>query len=207
MRGFRVYSIVFLALSSAVLYGCGGLPEEVPAASNDGDADSAEMKSPPLAPPSAPASTESPALSGKSTVASPGFSTVLASWSKGNKDGAVQQLLSIRWDEPAIFDDVPHLSLSEDQFRALSLSRDERTRRQKEYMELATTFKNLSRHCFSIGDNARASGDGQTAKAHYEAVLHLGQALSGPNRVSLIQLTGKAIVGAAGEKLAGLNQN
>ena len=98
---------------------------------------------------------------------------------------------------------MPHLNLSEDEFRALS--RDERTRKQKEYMELVRTFKNLSRHCRSVAESAQASGDKQTAKAHYEAVLHLGEALSSPERVSIMQGTGKALVRMAEEKLSALN--
>jgi hypothetical protein len=63
----------------------------------------------------------------------------------------------------------------------------------------------LSRHCRSVGENAQASGDKQTAKAHYEAVLHLGEALSSPERVSIMQGTGKALVRMAEEKLSALN--
>lgn len=206
MRGRTLEIVVFLVLPLvASLVGCGGSSEEVVATSS-GNANLTEMRSSapsPPPPPSAPSSAESPATSGKARVESAAIGTVLASWNNGEKDDAVEQLLSTRWDDPGVFDDVPHLNLSEDEFRALS--RDERTGKQKEYIELVSAFKNLSRHCFSVGENAQASGDRQMAKAHYEAVLHLGEALSSPERVSIMQGTGMTLMRMAAEKLSALN--
>ena len=186
MRAFRVYGFLLLAsLLAASLCGCAKEGEESGPEGQDSAASTDEV------------SSEDDAQGVR-------FGDMLASWESGRKEDAVEQLLSIRWVEPALFADVPHLSLSEDEFKALSLSGDERTRRQEEYMELVSTFKNLSRHCCSVGENALATGDKETAKAHYEAVLHLGEALSSPKRVSMMQGTGKALMRMAEEKLSAL---
>lgn len=127
------------------------------------------------------------------------LSDVVASWKSGDKDNAVEQLRSLRWDDPRVFANMPLMSLSEAQFGALSA--DERARLQKEIAQLAGTVKSLARHANATGEKAQASGDRESAKAYYEAALHLGEALSNPERVLLLQLSGKGIAGGAREKL------
>lgn len=186
MRRLRVYAVVLLALPPvASLCGCG---EEADPPGPEGRASSASgnQQAAPGAPGAQNESGVPPAQSGGVAL-----SDVLASWESGKKDVAVKQLLSIRWDEPAVFADMPIMVLSEKDFR--SLPRDERTRIQQELIELVGPLRNMARHAWSIGEKAQASGDKQTAKAHYEAVLHLGQALASPERVLLIQQVGKAI--------------
>jgi len=95
---------------------------------------------------------------------------------------------------------MPVMSLSEQDFGALPSNERERT--QNEAIELTRTLRNLARHALSAGENAQATGDKQTTRAHCEAVLHLGQALSDPERLLLIQLVGKAIVKMAQERLS-----
>ena len=94
------------------------------------------------------------------------------------------------------------MNLSEEDFGALS--RDERTRIKKEVDELPFTLKELGRHSLSVGENAQASGDKQTAKAHYEAVLHLGQTMSSPEHYAVMQQVGKAVVMMAEKRLSAL---
>jgi hypothetical protein len=122
---------------------------------------------------------------------------VVASWESGNKDEAVRQFLLIRWDEPAAVSGLPVLDLSEEQFA--SLPADRKISVQDESIRQVTTFKSLARHAITAGDNARASGQTETATAHYEAVRHLGEALSSPARLLIIQQLGKAIVKSVSE--------
>jgi len=49
---------------------------------------------------------------------------VLASWGAGDKDGAMAQFLSIKWDDATVFRDIETFSVSEQQF--VSLSEDQR---------------------------------------------------------------------------------
>jgi hypothetical protein len=195
VRGLRLYAMLLLVWPLlASLGGCarkeGQSPPEPRTPAAPGDEGS-------------PASTRG-ARSGSSTpqARTEGvlFRDVLASWESGRQDEAVKQLLSMRWDQPGVFTDVPMMNLSEKDFTALPANERERT--AKEAIELSNTLRNLARHALSTGQQAQASGDKQTAKAHYEAVLHLGQALSTSERLLLIQLVGKALVKTAEERLS-----
>ena len=128
------------------------------------------------------------------------LSDVLASWESGKKDEAVEQLLAIRWDGPDVFAGMPLMKLTEKDFGALPA--DARKRTLEEIIELIGTLRSLARHVLATGENAQASGDKQTAKADYEAVLHVGQAMSSPERVLVIQQLGKAFTTGAQEKLS-----
>ena len=66
------------------------------------------------------------------------LSTVLASWKSGKKAGAVEQLLSIRWDQASLFADMPMMNLPEESFGLLP--RDEKRRVQDELIELVNTL-------------------------------------------------------------------
>jgi hypothetical protein len=127
---------------------------------------------------------------------------VLASWESGKKEQAVAQLLSVRWDQPGVFSDVPTMNLSEQGFAALPP--DLRNRTASDATQLTATLRSLAREALSVGEQAQVSGDKQTARVHFEAVLHLGQALSSPERLLLIQLVGKVFVKTAEERLSAL---
>jgi hypothetical protein len=134
---------------------------------------------------STPPPPASPASHGETS----NLSDILASWNSGKKEIAVEQLLSIRWGDSSAFAEMPNVTLSEKDF--MSLSSDEQTRIQK---TLWPALKHLARYALSTGDNAAPSSDKETAKAHSEAVVHLGEALSSPEHSLLIQLFGKTIV-------------
>lgn len=126
------------------------------------------------------------------------ISNVLTLWESGKNDDAVRQLVLIRWDAPDIFADASALSLSEDRFA--SLSQAEKTGMQQEVIELVPKLKAIARHALSAGDDARSAGDKEMAVAHYEAVRHFGEALSGSERLLVIQQIGKPIAAWAEEK-------
>lgn len=199
MRGFRVCAMVLVAFPLvASLCGCGKEDDQPRPEGQNRSASGDEMAPPPPPPPPPGARNRNGAPHADTEGAVLG--NVLASWESGKKEEALKQLLSVRWDGPGVFADVPNMNLSEKDFGALPA--DERDRIGKELMELTTTLRSLARHANSIGDNAQASGDKQTAKAHYEAVLHLAQAMSSPEHVLLIQQVGKGIAGSAQTRLS-----
>ena len=129
---------------------------------------------------------------------------VLAIWDRGDKDAAAKGFLSIRWNDPVTLANVPSMNLSEKQFQ--SLSQVERDRIMKSYAEVRTKLLiGIARHARSVGDNALAAGDKQTAKAYYEGILRCGQAFSSPDRLSLMKLDGDATQKMAQERLAKCN--
>ena len=128
---------------------------------------------------------------------------VLTLWDQGDKDAATEGFLSIRWNDPATLANVPVMNLSEQQFQ--SLSRGKRDRTMKEYQDLRSKLLiGIVRHVRSAGDSALATGDKQTAKAHYEGILRCGQALSSPDRFELMNLDGKAALSMAQKGLSSL---
>ncbi|MCX7424482.1 MAG: hypothetical protein NTW96_02425 [Planctomycetia bacterium] len=145
--------------------------------------------------PAQPAESQAP---GKSIP----FTNVLAAWESGAKDDAVKQFVSIQWNDRAVFAGVPALNVSEDGFK--SLDAPARTQMLNECIKLASALRAIARHALAAGDQALASGDKPTAKIHYEAVRHFGEALTSPERVLVIQQLGKGIVGSAQEKESGL---
>ena len=182
----RVFPIVLLISPFfASLYGC--TEKETPSQPETRAEAPEENRSQPETPAGAP-SIEGTLLS-----------DVIASWESDDKDNAVEQLRLLRWGDPDVFANIPVMSLSEGQFGVLSA--DERARLQKDIAELAGTLKSLARHANATGDKAQASGDSASAKAYYEAALHLGEAFSSPERVLVLQLSGKGIAIAAQEKL------
>jgi hypothetical protein len=128
---------------------------------------------------------------------------VLSAWETGDKDRAVELLLSIPWDEPTRFSDRPLLSMTEQEFS--SLSRSERNRHVEEAIKLVSRLKGLARHAIALGDKARSSGDKQRAKVYYEAVLHLGEAISNPDKLLILQQLGRGLVSIANEQLSTLD--
>jgi hypothetical protein len=128
---------------------------------------------------------------------------VFASWESGDKDQAVELLLSIQWSDLDLASDTPALRLSEQEFA--SLSRDERTRVGEEAIKFASMSKQLARHALSLGDQARVSGQMQQGKAYYEAVLRLGECLSNPERLKVLQMMGAALKAMAEKQLSGPN--
>lgn len=126
---------------------------------------------------------------------------LLALWNVNKKDEAVKEFLSIQWDDPSVFQGADLLNLSEKEF--VSLPTSERTRIKQDAFKLERTLRVLGKHVLSTGEKFAASGDTDMANAHFEAVLRYGRALSKPERLAIIQLSGKAMVKAAQSKLPG----
>ena len=126
-------------------------------------------------------------------------SQVLTSWESGDKEGAVQKLISIEWN--GLTSGTP-LLMSEQEIT--SLSRAERNRVTEEASRLAVASRRLSQHAISLGEGAQASGDNEQAKAYYEAVLNFGQTLANPDGLFAVKSVGNAIVTMANEKQSAL---
>lgn len=200
MRGRRVCAMVLLAFPLvASLCGCGQENDQPRPEGQNRSASGKEMAPPaPPPPPGTQNGNSVPQAPAKRIV----VSDVLASWESGKKDEAVEQLLAVRWDGPDVFAGMPLMKLSEGDFRALPA--DGRKRTLEEIIELIRAFRSLVRHVLATGEHVQASGDKETAKAHYEAVLHLGQAISSPERVLVIQQVGKPLINGSQERLSAL---
>lgn len=127
---------------------------------------------------------------------------VLAAWNTGKRGDAVNQFLQLNWQNPAVFQGVPVLAMSEQQFAALPQAQRDAVGQQAQ--QLCRTARDLARAVIDTTDTFVASGNAPGAKSRLEAVRQFGQALGAPERLQIVQLVGKAITQLAQEKLSGI---
>jgi hypothetical protein len=130
------------------------------------------------------------------------FALVLSAWETGDKEGATARFLQVNWDEPAALADVSILHTTKQQFDALSY--DKQVRFMQDAKEFSANMRNIGLHILTAGDNALSSGDKQSAKAHYEAVLKCSQAVLSEDRFELFLLTAKGLNKVANDKLSAI---
>jgi len=128
------------------------------------------------------------------------FTHVLSAWEAGDKEGATARFLQVNWDESAALADVSILHTTKQQFDALTLNKQKRF--MQDAKELSTKLRRIGLHILTAGDNALSSGDKQSAKAHYEAVLKCSQAVLSKDRFELFLLTAKGLSKVADDKLS-----
>lgn len=128
------------------------------------------------------------------------FTHVLSTWETGDKEGATAKFLQINWDESAALADVSVLHTSKEQFMALR--QDKQMRLMQDAKELSAKLRKIGLHILTAGDSALSSGDKQSAKAHYEAVLKCSQAILSEDRFELFMLTAKGLNKVADDKLS-----
>jgi len=202
MEKRRLLSIMLMVTVLLSISGCAKKEDE---SQNESDAysESAGQVSPDV---SASAESSTPHAEGERTdadstsEASVYLKEVLASWNAERKDEAVEQFLSIRWADPSVFRDIQILNLSEKEFTSLPQAEMKRT--LEDGMKLTGTLRKLMFHVVSVGEKLAASGDTKTAEVHFEAVRRYGEALSGPDRLEIIRLHGKAAAAYAQKRLS-----
>ena len=196
MKPVRLLSGVSVVLCLALLSGCGKKEGESAEESGSNAQSSAQ----------APAQAADDSPQGGSDVTS-GTKTVLAkdalaSWEAGRKDEAVTQFLSVQWDSPSAFEGMEALTMSEQDFRALSQS--EMTQAAKQAMDLTGKLRKLIFYVASDAEKLAASGNTQAAKERLMAVKRHGQALSQPERLEIVQMYGEAAAAYADKKLSAI---
>ena len=128
------------------------------------------------------------------------FTHILSAWEAGDKEGTTAKFLQVNWDEPAALADMSTLHTSKEQFD--TLSPDKQMRLMQDAKDLSAKMRKIGLHILTAGDNALSSGNKQSAKAHYEAVLKCSQAVLAEDRFELLLLTAKGLNKAADSKLS-----
>lgn len=211
----RVFSATIItAMVLLPLTGCAKKENQAPTAvKTPAPSSKKTTKAPPKAPVSVPpAKPEAgvPAAPSQSQASNPTvtavplqpaayFGEVLAAWIGGRKDEAVKQFLQMRWQDPSVFEGIPMLVMSEQQFAALPQAQRDPIGRQAQ--QFSTTIGDIATAVIASGEKASASGDAAGAKARFEAVQQFGQTLAAPERLLIIQQVGKAVAKVAQEKL------
>lgn len=122
---------------------------------------------------------------------------VLTLWQAGNKDDTVKQFLMISWNDPSVFQGIPALDVSEQQF--ITLSTDERNNIQQEAMDLTANLRRILMAVLAAGDAYAATSDIENAKKCHDAVMACGHALSASEHLVTVQMVGKAITNEASQ--------
>jgi len=128
---------------------------------------------------------------------------MLELWDAGQKDEAVKQFLSVKWDDPSAYQDMPVLiSMSDKQW--YSLPRDEQLSTTQEAIQQTGRLRQVMFEVVSVGKTFAESGDTQIAKKHFESVVQLGKALSQPQRFEVVRGYGEAALKYAQKNLSAL---
>ena len=149
----------------------------------------ASQTAPPQAKADAPDSRRDPAY----------LDEVLATWSSGKKEQAIEGFLRIDWQKKATFPRDSLFGLTEKEHVALSAP--EQTKRLDQILSLRA----LCRAVVDTGKSAAAAGKRDDAQRRVEAVARCGRSLAeNPNVSVLLQKVGTAIERTASEEMGKL---
>jgi hypothetical protein len=133
-------------------------------------------------------------------ASSPVTQPVLAAWQEGDKPRAISLFVDSDWTARPTFASGMALSLSEDQFKALSEA--DRELKAKEMMAQLDLMKQLAAAVAQAGREAAANGDSVQARKCFTSLKQFGAALNVPDRLRLVQLVGQVSQKMADNELA-----
>jgi len=127
------------------------------------------------------------------------FNDVRELWDDGDRKGAAEKFLLVKWDDSSVFSETPILTLSEQEYSALSAS--EQNQKRQEGTQIAKTIKMLVRYASRIARASFTAKEYETAEEQYDAIRQCGLALSGSESLSIFKMTGRSIQRSALKEL------
>ncbi len=124
----------------------------------------------------------------------------MTAWQQGDIPKAVSSFVETDWSSRPLFAAVSTLSLTEDQFKALSDA--ERQAKSAEMMSQVESLKKLGLAVAQAGRDAAAKGDTAQARKYFTSLKQCGTALESPDCLSLVQIVGKSFKKLADTELA-----
>jgi hypothetical protein len=117
----------------------------------------------------------------------------MKAWQEGDKSAAIDLFAQANWSTLPLFLANSTLSLSEEEFQALSNA--EREVRSREMMSQLDGFKKLAAAVAQAGREAAAKGNTAQARAYFTSLKRCGMALDQPGclRLRVLQLVGQAL--------------
>ena len=128
----------------------------------------------------------------------------MTAWQQGDTPKAISSFVETDWSSRPLFAASSTLSLTEDQFKALS--NPERQAKSAEMMSQLDSVKKLAAAVAQAGRDAASKGDTAQARKHFTSLKQCGTALDSPDCLSLVQLVGKAFKKMADTELAKIPQ-
>ncbi len=138
------------------------------------------------------------------SAANPVAHPAMTAWQQGDKSSAVARFVETDWSARPLFASNSTLSLTEDQFKALSDA--DRQARSGEMLKQLDSLKQLAGAVAQAGREAASKGDSAQARKCFTSLKQCGTALSGPDSLSIVQLVGKALTKMADTELAKIPQ-
>ena len=127
------------------------------------------------------------------------FNDALKLWSAGQKDESVQILLDLNWNDPAIFDHEPALTLSESEFVKLSAS--ERQVIKAKGLAISKDIRMIVRYMVQQANQHYADNQTEQAQAYKQTLEKLANTLSASDKLKLIQMVGEGAGKYAAEQI------
>jgi hypothetical protein len=131
---------------------------------------------------------------------SPVAEPALRAWQQGDKPAALKAFLEANWSARVLFETGSMLSLSEDQFVALSEAN--RQAKSGEMMAQVSSFKQMAAAVAQAGREAAAKGDATEARKYFTALKQCGTALDSADRLRIVRLVGQSLKKMADIELA-----
>jgi len=128
----------------------------------------------------------------------------MTAWQQGDTPKAVSSFVESDWSRRPLFAASSTLSLTEDQFKALSDA--ERQAKSGEMFSQLDSVKKLAAAVAQAGRDADSKGDTALARKHFTSLKQCGTALDSPDCLSLVQLVGKGFKKTADTELAKIPQ-
>jgi hypothetical protein len=144
-------------------------------------------------PPSSPPSTAAPVTQ-----------SAMTAWQQGDKPRAVSSFVETDWSSRPLFAASSTLSLTEDQFKALSDA--ERQAKSGEMLSQLDSVKKLAAAVAQAGREAASKGDTAQARKYFTSLKQCGTALDSPDCLRIVQLVGQALKKMAVTELGKIGQ-
>ncbi|MGA2866354.1 MAG: hypothetical protein ABSF95_17915 [Verrucomicrobiota bacterium] len=130
----------------------------------------------------------------------------MTAWQQGDKSTAISSCVQAHWTGWPLFAPDSVLSLSEDQFKALSNA--DRRARSGEIISQLDVLKKLAAAVAQAGRDAASKGDTAQARKCFTSLKRCGMALDQPDclRLRIVQLLGQALDKMADTELARVGQ-
>ena len=138
------------------------------------------------------------------SAAAPVTQLAVTAWQQSDKPTAVSSFVETDWNSRPLFASSSTLSLTEDQFKALSDA--ERQAKFGEMMSHLDSLKQLAAAVAQAGRDAASKGDAVQARKYFTSLKQCGAALDSSNSLALVRLVGQAINKRADTEMLKLSQ-
>jgi hypothetical protein len=129
----------------------------------------------------------------------------LTAWQQGDKATAVSNFLAADWSSRPSSVSGSTLSLTKDQYRALSDA--DRQAKSIQVTAQLNALRDLTEYGVEqAGLDAASKGDTAQARKYFMSLKQCGTALDSPDVMQIVQLTGKAIKKIADKEMAKIGQ-